>query len=134
MLWGDEGAMDMKKHSYKRSIVVVVGCGLGVWIGSGSDAANKTYEVRPQIEMGTGPYGSNTVMVLDAYERLMDNYMSLVQGNMVRMSEDVSQGRKQLGMIERKIDNLAVRMARIERALNLVPGPVPKEPVGEELY
>jgi hypothetical protein len=63
-------------------------------------------------------------MVLDAYERLMDNYMSLVQSNLHAMAGDVTQSTKTLVEIDRKLENLTVRIARIERALNLqaVPG------------
>lgn len=114
--------MDRKKGYYSKALIMI-GCVLAIWLGSWTDAANKTYELHPDIGM-TSPQ-TNTVMVLDAYERLMDNYMSLVQSNLSAMTGDMTQATKQLGSIERKLDNLAVRMAQIERSLNLPPGPVP---------
>ena len=115
--------MDRKKGNYSKALIMI-GCVLAIWLGSWTDAANrKTYELHPEIGM-TSPQ-TNTVMVLDAYERLMDNYMSLVQSNLNAMSGDMTQATKQLGSIDRKLDNIAVRMAQIERALNLPPGPVP---------
>lgn len=115
--------MDKKKRLFKRSVVMLIGCVLAIWFGSATDAANRTYELRPEVHMGGTQ--TNTVMVLDAYERLMDNYMSLVQSNLNAMTGDMSQATKQLSMIDRKLDNLATRMARIESALKIQPGPVP---------
>ena len=115
--------MDKKRKFYGRSVVMLMGCVLAIWLGSATDAANRTYELRPEV--GIGGTQTNTVMVLDAYERLMDNYMSLVQSNLNAMTGDMSQATKQLNMIDRKLDNLAIRMARIESALKIQPGPVP---------
>jgi hypothetical protein len=123
--------MDRKKGDYSKALIMI-GCALAIWLGSGTDAAKRTYELHPEIGMATPQ--TNTVMVLDAYERLMDNYMSLVQSNLNAMSGDMTQATKQLGSIDRKLDNLAVRMAQIERALNLPPGPVPGNPSGNRLY
>lgn len=121
-----------KKNGDYRKVLIMAGCVLAIWLGSGTDAANKTYELRPGIGMSLPQ--TNTVMVLDAYERLMDNYMSLVQSNLNAMSGDMTQATKQLGSIDRKLDNIAIRMAQIERALNLPPGPVPGNPSGNRLY
>lgn len=124
--------MEKNKKTCAKSLTLLAACALAVWLGSWTDAANRTYELHPDIGMAS-PQG-NTVMVLDAYERLMDNYMSLVQSNLNGMTGDMSQTIKQLSAIDRKIDNLATRMARLERALNLQPGPTPPAPTGRSLY
>lgn len=123
--------MDKKKAIYTKSFILI-GCALAIWLGSWTDAANKRYEIHPDLGMESPQ--TNTVMVLDAYERLMDNYMSLVQSNLNAMSGDMTQATKQLGSIDRKLDNLAVRIAQIERALNLPPGPVPGHSAPSRLY
>jgi archaellum component FlaC len=63
---------------------------------------------------------------MDAYERLMDRYMSLVEGSLTNMGTDVGGVVKKLNSIERKIDNLGTRIGRIEKALN-IPQPKPKK-------
>lgn len=123
--------MDKKKGHYSKT-VILIGCVLAIWFGSWTDAAKKTYEIHPDLGMGAPQ--TNTVMVLDAYERLMDNYMSLVQSNLNTMTGDMAQATRQLTSIDRKIDNLAIRFARIERALNLPPGPVPDVTTPGRLY
>ena len=124
--------MDEKRGLCRRSVVVLIGCVLAVWLGSATDAANRTYELRPEV--GLGGTRTNTVMVLDAYERLMDNYMSLIQSNLNGMTGDMSQTTKQINSMDRKLDNIAIRMARIERALNIQPGPVPAPTVPRPQY
>jgi hypothetical protein len=110
--------MEKKRPTVKKAVVVLIGCTAAVWLGSFTGAANKIYEINPDIP-ASYQSTSNTVMVLDAYERLMDNYMSLVQSNLNAMSGDVTQSTRQLVSIERKLDSLSVRMARIERALSI---------------
>lgn len=113
----------MRKTPATKNLLLLGGFGAAMWLGSISPAANKTYELSPDIPTSyQNP--SNTVMVLDAYERLMDNYMSLVQSNLNAMSGDVGESAKILAGIDRKIENINIRMSRIERALNLqtVPG------------
>ncbi|MBE0537581.1 MAG: hypothetical protein IH624_18100 [Phycisphaerae bacterium] len=107
-----------KKKKTKTAVVVLIGCAAALWLGSLSGAANNRYEINADVPLSyQSP--SNTVMVLDAYERLMDNYMSLVQSNLNAVSGDVSQSARQLTSIDRKLDSLNVRLARIERALSI---------------
>ena len=126
--------MDKKKKFCGKSLVLLVGCVLAIWFGSATDAANRTYELHPEVGVGVGGPQTNTVMVLDAYERLMDNYMSLIQSNLNGMTGDMSQAAKQINSMDRKLDNIAIRMARIERALNIPPGPVPAPTVPRPQY
>lgn len=110
--------MEKKKSKIRNAAFLLVACTVAAWLGSFSGAANRTYELRPDVPLSY-QNTSNTVMVLDAYERLMDNYMSLVQSNLNAVSGDVSQSARTLVNVDRKLDNLAVRIARIERALDI---------------
>jgi len=84
---------------------------------SRTDAVEKTYEIRPEVSMGA--YRSDAVRVMDAYERLMDRYMFLVEGNLNNLGTDMSGVIKKLNSIEKKIDVLGTRITRIEKALNI---------------
>jgi hypothetical protein len=116
--------MKTPKGALKAAVVVLCLCGGIVWVGSRTDAADKVYEIRPEATLGA--YRSDSTRMMDAYERLMDRYMSLVEGNLSNMGTDVGEVIKKLNSIERKIDNLGTRIGRIEKALN-IPPPKPKK-------
>jgi hypothetical protein len=116
--------VNMKKSKGALRIAAAVACLCGciVWFGSGTNAAEKTYEIRPEDTLGS--YRTDSARVMDAYERLMDRYMSLVEGKLTNMGTDAGHVVRKLNSIENKIDNLATRIARIEKALNI---PQPKQ-------
>ena len=116
--------MKIPKGTLKVVVVVVCLCGGVVWFGSWTDAAEKVYEIRPEDTLGA--YRSDSARIMDAYERLMERYMSLVEGNLSNRGTDVGTVTKKLNSIERKIDNLGRKIARIEKALN-IPPPKPKK-------
>ena len=111
--------MKTPKVALQVVVAVVCLCGVVVWLGSRTDAAEKVYEIRPEDTLGT--YRSDSARIMDAYERLMDRYMSLVEGNLSHMGKDVGVVAKKLDSIERKIDKLGTRITRIEKALNIQP-------------
>ncbi len=116
--------MKTPKETLKAVALLLCLCGVIVWVGSRTDAADKVYEIRPEATLGA--YRSDSTRMMDAYERLMDRYMSLVEGNLSNMGTDVGGVIKKLNSIERKIDNLGKRIGRIEKALN-IPQPKPKK-------
>ena len=79
----------------------------------------KTYEIHPEIAVG--PYQSETIRIMNAYERLMDRYMNLVEVNLQEMSRGNQVTVKKLESIEVKLDALGMRMGRIEKALGIEP-------------
>jgi hypothetical protein len=82
-------------------------------------AEEKTYEIHPEIALG--PYQTDTMHVMGAYERLMERYMNLVEVNLQEMSRGNQQTVKKLESIEKKLDALGMRMGRIEKALRIEP-------------
>lgn len=82
-------------------------------------AEEKTYEIHPEIALG--PYQSDTMRIMNAYERLMERYMNLVEVNLQDMSQGNQVTVKKLESIEKKLDALGMRMGRIEKALRIEP-------------
>ncbi len=82
-------------------------------------AEDKTYEIHPEIALG--PYQTETMHVMSAYERLMDRYMNMVEVNLQEMSRGNQQTVKKLVSIGAKLDALSMRMGRIEKALGIEP-------------
>lgn len=111
--------MKTPKGTLKVVAAVVCLCGAMVWFGSWTGAAEKVYEIRPEDTLGA--YRSDSARIMDAYERLMDRYMSLVEGNLSNMGTGVGGVAKKLNSIERKIDKLGTRIGRIEKALDIPP-------------
>ena len=96
------------------SVVILAG---GAMTLSGSE--NKTYEIHPEIAVG--PYQNETMHIMSAYERLMDRYMSLVEGNLQDMARGSQETVRKLESIEKKLDAMSMRIGRIEKALNISP-------------
>jgi hypothetical protein len=111
--------MKVKKNLFGIGLFVLC----VVMIASGAmtlfGAEDKTYEIHPEIAMG--PYQTETMHVMGAYERLMERYMNLVEGNLRDMSQGNKAAVKKLESIEKKLDALGVRMGRIEKELGIEP-------------
>ena len=103
----------MKRSWIHTTVFVLVICVLVFCLGQRSGAADRNYEIRPEIDAGL--IQSETVRVVNAYERLMDRYMDLVQSNMVNISRDSKEIIVKLEAIEKKIDSLSERMDKLEK-------------------
>jgi len=111
--------MKVKKNLFGTGLLVLCAAIIGGGAMSLFGAEDKTYEIRPEIEMG--PYQSDTVRIINAYERLMERYMNLVEVNLQEMSRGNQVTVKMLESIEKKLDALGMRMERIEKALSIEP-------------
>jgi len=95
----------------------LVCCIVLILVSTSIQGGEKTYEVRPQI--GIPEYKTDAARAIDAYERLMERYMDLTEGNLARIGTDIQVVVKKLNSIDSKLDRLSTRMARIEKALGL---------------
>ncbi len=77
-----------------------------------SPVGGRTYEVKPEVTVGIEPYKTDVVRIVDAYERLMDRYISIVD-------QDMNRAVGTLDTIEMKLDMINTRLERIERALDI---------------
>ncbi|MHC4424089.1 MAG: hypothetical protein ACYSWR_05410 [Planctomycetota bacterium] len=118
--------MRTKKHL----LVVAAGlvcCVAVAWFSTSIQGGEKIYEVQPQIT--TLPeYRTDAARAIDAYERLMERYMDLMEMNVVRIGADVQGFNKRLDSIDSKLAELCTRMARIEKAFGIGQ---PKKPMAE---
>ncbi len=88
-----------------------------VWSFTSTQGSQRTYEVHPQITMSG--YRSDAVRALDAYERLMDRYMALVEKNLNDIETDFKKTAAQIDSIDTRLSELCERTARIEKALGI---------------
>jgi hypothetical protein len=105
----------------KNLFAVVAGllaCCTGlVWVSTTTGGREEIYEVRPEVAIPE--YRSDAARAIDAYERLMERYLDLTEGNLVRVGTDVHSVLNKLDSIERELTRLSARMGRIEKSLGI---------------
>jgi hypothetical protein len=92
-------------------------CAITVWVSTLIGGGEITYEVRPEITIPE--YKTDAARAIDAYERMMDRYMHMAEMNSVGLNMDIRILMEKLDSLDRKMDGLSVRMARIEKALGI---------------
>ena len=96
--------------------------------GSGADA-----RANMRFNYSVPSYQSDTVKVMNSYERLMNRYIGTVERHLIEIDSESETVITKLETIESKIDGLDERLARIEKALNIIEDiPAPPEPGPEE--
>jgi len=115
----------------RKSLLVVaavfVCCTIAVLFSTSIHGGQKTYEVEPQITIPE--YRTDAARAIDAYERLMERYMDLTEGNFTRIGVDLRDVAKKVDSIDSKLTDLSERIARIEKSLGIEPPtPPPAKP------
>lgn len=77
----------------------------------------RTYRVKPEIDISD--YKTANIRMIDSYERLMERYMNLVEKNLGETDTNIKNMSQSLVSIEKKVDMLSERMAKIEKALGI---------------
>ena len=98
--------------------VILVVCVVAFWMG-GSFAAEKEIQVYT-----TGEYKTDMVRMVEAYEKLSTQYLSVVQQNLAQMNQTDQQVLNKLAEIEKKIDILTEKVDALQPE-----GPKPPQPV-----
>jgi Na+/phosphate symporter len=108
--------MKQKKNLLIITAAVFAGI-IVVWSFTSIQGSQRTYEVQPKITMPE--YRTDSIRVLDAYERLMERYMDLVEKNLKDIDIDIKKTTVQIDSIDAKLTLLCDRTARIEKALGI---------------
>ena len=110
-------------------IAVIIGTSLAPPIHG-----SQKYEVNPRISVPA--YKTDATRAIEAYERLMENYMFITEKNFTAIDKDVSKVSAQLNSIDTKLTQLSNRLARIELHMGITPLPPivddPKPPAQPE--
>ena len=108
----------MKTSKSLWIVVAVVGCAVIAVLFSGSiQGSQKTYEVHPNLSIPE--YKTDTVRVIEAYERLMDRYMDLTGSHLSTVGIDLRNVVTKLDSIDGRLTELDARLARIEQTLGI---------------
>ncbi|NLW83287.1 MAG: hypothetical protein GXY41_02615 [Phycisphaerae bacterium] len=104
--------MDKKRNFlFSLGSLVILGIGLSGVVSLGR-ASERSREYFVAVE----PQKSDTVRMIEAYERLSSQYLTLVQQNLAQMAAVDRELLAKLDSIETKLDALAVRLSRLEGA------------------
>jgi hypothetical protein len=82
-----------------------------------SSIQGSSYDIEVTPEISLPEYRTDTARAIDAYERVMDRFMSMTESNLTGINTDVKDIAKQLALINYKLSELSARMAKIEKAL-----------------
>ena len=97
--------------------LLAVCCIVIIWFSTSIQGSQKTYEVRPNVSIPE--YKTETVRVIDAYERLMERYMDLTETNIAGIDSDIQTVIRKLDSIEKGMNDLSSRITGIEKALGI---------------
>ncbi len=109
-------------------IALILGCLVLALLPAALQGRNRTtYEVRPEVTVPG--YRTDAARAIDAYENLMQRYMDLNEKTILTVDADIRAIAQRLDSIDRAVADLAMRLARIERALGVIPEkPAPADP------
>jgi len=122
---------DMRTKQNKNLLAVaavLVVCLIAVCFSTSIQGRERSYELRPKITLPA--YKTDTARAVDAYERMMDRFINLTEGNLTDIDREVRGIARTLDSIDRKLRELSARTARIERALGIEQ---PKKPVKKDI-
>jgi hypothetical protein len=106
-----------KNNGNKKAIAAIIAGTLFVFAFTSITGGQRTYQVKPEIELPD--YRTDNAHLIEAYERLMDRYMDLVEKNLGTIDLDIKNTAQALDSINKKLDELSARTARIEKALGI---------------
>ena len=113
--------MKTKKRMLRIGLVAVLAvAAIFLLTGQTTTAGEKTYKINAGQHSVRG-YTSEVDRVMESYEKLMNRYMDMVDSNMKGISYDTKKILSELGSIDKKINTLDGRIARIEKALKIEP-------------
>jgi len=91
--------------------------GVVLWYSGVIEGDSRKYEIRPEIHFPE--YMSDGARAIDAYERLMERYMTLNERNLGGIETDLKSVMRKLDSIDGQLKGLSGRMGRIEKALDI---------------
>ena len=86
-------------------------------IGFSSSIQGGSYKIRPEIILPE--IQTDTTRTIDAYERLMERFMSMTERNLTGINRDVKDIAKKLVLINYRLTELSTKIAGIEKALGI---------------
>ncbi|MFC1676863.1 hypothetical protein ACFL3G_07370 [Planctomycetota bacterium] len=87
-----------------------------VWLST-TNCGGDTFEIRPEISVPE--QRTDAARAIDAYERMIDRYMSITERNFKGIGADIKDVLIKLDSIDTKLIVLSQRIAKIERVMGI---------------
>lgn len=98
---------------------VIIICLVAAQLGISFPDKKKTYEVDQWIT--TPEYRTEAARAIDAYERLTERYMYVVEGRLLQVGDDCRSVATKLDSLDSRLMEISNRLTSIERALGIDP-------------
>ena len=118
----------MKTEQNKNLLVigvVLIVCFIIIGFSRSIQGRDRGYEIKPEIRLPE--YRTDTGRAIDAYERVINRFMSLTEKNLTSINTDVKDIIKKLVLIDCKLTDISIRMGRIEKSLGIEQSEKPVE-------
>lgn len=106
-------------------VIFLTVCVINICFMTSTHGGETSFEVQPRITLPE--YRTDTARAIDAYERVMDRFMSITEDHLGDINTDVRGIAKRLVSIDYKLAEISTRMARIENALEIKQSEKPEE-------
>ena len=87
--------------------------------------SQRRYEIRPEITLPE--YKTDIQRVVDAYEQLMGNYITLTESYLSGTRTEIGNLTRKLDSIDRKITELSIQVESIQKKLGIEPVDKPQQ-------
>lgn len=108
--------MGKNKSLLAVSVVLIVSLIL-IGFSRSIQGGQKIFKIKPEITLPE--YRTDTARAIDAYERVMNRFINLTEENLTGINTDVKSIAKKLVLIDFKLTDISIRMARIEKSLGI---------------
>jgi len=108
-------------------IIVILTLFISIVCFAPAAGKNKTYEIETAA---VGEYKTDASRAIEAYERLMDKYMSLNETYLANMSKEISVLSAKVDGMNQQLVQISEKLDRIQemKSPHLPPPPIPTQP------
>ena len=87
------------------------------WFSTSIHGGETINKIRPEITLPA--YKSDAARAIEAYERMMNRYMTITERNLAGIDREVRDVAKKLDAVDRKLAELSTKLTRVEKALGI---------------
>ncbi len=111
------------KKNLLLTVTALTACVILILSATSIRGSEKTLEI--WHEYSSPEYQTDTSRAINAYERVMNRFMTITEKNLDKVESNVTRIALKLDSIDRKLTELLIRIERIEKALQITPPPEP---------
>ncbi|MCD4831041.1 MAG: hypothetical protein K8R02_04435 [Anaerohalosphaeraceae bacterium] len=103
---------ERKKNMLAVGLIISI-CLIAVFFADSIQGSEKSYEIKPEITIPQ--YQTDATRAINAYERLMERFMGMAEGNFYNVNAEMKDISRKLILLDSKISILSEQLTRIEK-------------------